>query len=146
MKLSKYEAREYRKKKMEHQLKGEGLYIFRNASKADLYLPKPAANNVKSVPPGGEFQGDSYFMELVRTNQARLVRTLITPEESRKMKMEEKLIVDQPDMVTTKGKVEHVVVTPQAKPLNEVEKKCESTKPSEVLINEDPMDGVDILG
>ena len=149
MKLSKYEAREYRKKKLERQLKGEGLYVFRNASKADLYLPKPAQNNVKVVPPGAEFQGDSYFLEtLVKTNQARLVRTLITPEQERKSKMEEKLIVDQPDTVTQEGKVEHVVVG-TAKPLNEVGgacKKTESVKPADVLLNEDPMDGVDILG
>lgn len=147
MKLSKYEAREYRKKKLERALKGEGLYVFRNASKADLFLPKPAQNNVKMVPPGGEFQGDSYFLEMVKTNQIRLVRVLISPEEERKSKMEEKLIVDQPDTITQEGKVEHVVVK-EVKPLNETGNccgKCENIKPVDVLINEDPMDGVDIL-
>lgn len=146
MKLSKYEAREYRKKKLEHHLKGEGLYVYRNASKADLMLPKPAANGQKYVRPGDEFQGDSYFMEMVKTNQVRLVRTLITPEQERGTKMnEEKLICDQPDIVTTQGKVEHVVVT-EKKPLNESGKKQEATSQPEVLINEDPLAGVDILG
>jgi hypothetical protein len=109
-------------------------------------LPKPAANGQKYVRPGDEFQGDSYFMEMVKTNQVRLVRTLITPEQERGTKMnEEKLICDQPDIVTTQGKVEHVVVT-EKKPLNESGKKQEATSQPEVLINEDPLAGVDILG
>jgi hypothetical protein len=150
MKLSKYEAREYRKKRHENDFKGEGLYVFRNASKADYMLPKPAKNGAKVIKPGQEFQGDSFFMELVKTNQIRLVKTLITPEQERGL-MEDKLILDQPDTVTTEGKVEHVVVSPTAKPLNEQEKPCCgscgcSVGSKDVLINEDPMDGVDILG
>jgi len=149
MKLSKYEAKEYRKKKLEHALHGEGLYVYRNASKADLLLPKPAKNGVKLVGPGKEFQGDSYFMEMVKTNAIRLVKTLITPEQERGLMAEEKLILDQPDTVTTQGKVEHVVTqtNPQVKPLTEEKGCCGNCKENkEVLINEDPMDGVDILG
>jgi hypothetical protein len=151
MKLSKYEAIEYRKKKHENDFKGEGLFVFRNANKADLMLPKPAKNGVKMIGPGKEFQGDSFFMEMVKTNQLRLVKTLITPEQERGIMTEEKLILDQPETITTQGTVEHVVSATPVKPLNEQEKSCCGScgcgggGNKEVLINEDPLEGVDIL-
>jgi hypothetical protein len=56
---------------------------------------------------------------------------------------ETKLILDQPDKVTHQGTVEHVVVD-APKALNEAAPTVK--KPQEdVLITEDPMDGVDIL-
>lgn len=143
MKLNKYESREYRHKKMERATKGSGLYVYRNHNNATLMLPKPLADGTKTISPGAEFQGDSYFMEMVRTNQIRLVRTLIQEQQT---VQEEKLILDQPDTVTTEGKVEHVAVRPEVKPLNETpcEQKCNESQ--EVLLNEDPVDGVDFLG
>ena len=151
MRLNKYEAQEYRRNKLGNALKGEGLYVYRNATKADLVLPKPAKNGVKMIGPGKEFHGDSYFMQMVKTNEVRLVRTLITPEEQKEIKMaEEKLLLDQPDTITTEGTVEHVIVKPEL-PLNEAKKPCccgggTCNENKEVLINEDPMDGVDIIG
>jgi hypothetical protein len=141
MKLNKHEAREYRKRKKAFDLRGEGLYVYRNASSdADLMLPKPAANNVRVVGPLQEFQGDNYFMQLVESNQARLVRVLMTPEQEKDTKMEEKLILDQPDIITEAGKVEHVVAEPE-KPLNETPVNDPPLQ-EEVLLNEDPLDGV----
>jgi hypothetical protein len=149
MRLSKYESREYRKKKLEQDLRGHGLYVYRNARKdADLMLPKALADGRKTIGPNEEFQGDDYFMQLVRTNEARLVRTLITPQQEKESKMaEEKLICDQPDIITEQGKVEHVTdCTCSPKPINEgCPEACPKESccnPPDVLINEDPMDGV----
>lgn len=139
MKISKYEAREFRRKKLEYDLRGKGLYVFRNASStANLMLPKPDANGRKDIGPGQEFQGDDYFMALVRTNEARLVRTLVPVEQEKTMT--EKLILDQPETVTTEGTVERVVEIEQEVKLNET--PAEEQSQPEVLINEDPMEGV----
>jgi hypothetical protein len=147
MKLSKLEAREYRKKKMERATQGEGLYIFRNKTSGDLMLPKPAEGGVRTVTSGQEFQGDSYFMCLVKTNQCSLVQELVSPKQTREQKMqEEKLLLDQPDQITAAGQVEHVVAKqPQQVPLNEVPVAPE-TPATDVLLTEDPLDGVDIIG
>lgn len=146
MKLNKYESRQYRKQKLDFSTRGSGLYVYKNHTKADLMLPKAAENGVKNVPPGGEFQGNSYFMEMVRKNELRLVRTLIPEGEK---PVEEKLILDQADIVTSEGKVEHVVVQKEEekKPLTETP-CCQDTcnEQKEVLLNEDPIDGVDFLG
>lgn len=59
---------------------------------------------------------------------------------------EQKLILDQPETVTTKGVVEHVVVEPVsvAPPKKVVEtKKIQGTE--DVLLNEDPMAGIEII-
>ena len=140
MKISKYEARAFRKKKLEYDLRGKGLYVFRNAQDSDLMLPKPDANGSRVVGPGQEFQGDDYFMDLVKTNEARLVRTLIPPEQMENTMTEEKLILDQPETVTTEGTVEQIVEEPPIKKLNEA--PVDDQVDPEVLINEDPMDGV----
>jgi hypothetical protein len=153
MKLNKYVVQEAQKAKSANAHKGEGLHVFRNRTKSDIILDKLAVNNVKIVKPGQEFQGDSYFMKLVNEERTCvLVRTIISPDEERiTKKMEEKLIVDQPDIVTTEGTVEHVVVgKEQVKPLNEspcCPNGCShDCHKKDVLITEDPLDGVDILG
>ena len=72
--------------------------------------------------------------------ELRLVEDL--SEKKEKKMMEEILIVDQPNRVTTKGKMETVVSTPsKKKPITEAKPEEES------LINEDPVDsnGVDII-
>lgn len=146
MKLSKLESREYRKKKMERAIQGEGLYIFRNKTPGDLMLPKPAEGGVRTVPSGQEFQGDSYFMCLVKTNQCSLVQELVSPQQTKEQKMQEKLLLDQPEQITAAGQVEHVVAKePQQVPLNEVPVATE-TPTTDVLLTEDPLDGVDIIG
>lgn len=59
--------------------------------------------------------------------------------------MENKLILDQPDMVTERGQVEHVVRQPQVpqQPLNDATGDVQ--KQPEVLLTEDPLDGVEII-
>jgi hypothetical protein len=119
------------------------------------------------VPGSGEWDGDDYFMQCVRNRDAILVKTITPPDaepepvvepvveavepepevvtESKEEDMtEEKLILNQPDQVTSEGTVEHVV-TDQAKPLNEAP-CCAPEKPTETLLTEDPMAGVEIIG
>ena len=66
---------------------------------------------------------------------------------------ESKLLLDQPDTITTTGKVEHVVESQEDTQLNdstdnkdEHEGNCScETCSDQMLLNEDPMDGVDII-
>ena len=61
--------------------------------------------------------------------------------EQKEPDMEEKLILDQPDCITPQGKTEQVVVDPKKK-LNEV---VPEDNPKDVLLTEDPLDGVEII-
>lgn len=130
-----------RKQRTIEAQKGEGLYVFRNITKGDLSLLKPDCDGKRGVCPNGEFRGDSYFLQHVRDHEATIVECIRTPEQERSEKMNQQLILDQPDRVTTKGKVEQVVM-PTIKPLNEVPQQ---DNPAEVLINEDPLEGVQII-
>ena len=137
--MNKYEKKDLRAKIAENVLTGGGLYIFQNSNdKAELKLPRPTKTGLRVVGAGGEFQGDSYYLQYVQQGILRLVEVLQTPEEEKQillgeaMNEGEKLILDQPDQVTTEGTVEHVLET---KPLNE-ELQGENQTP--VLLNEAP--------
>lgn len=147
-KFNKLEKKEIRHEMLANALHGEGMYLYRNNTKADLSLPRPTRSGIRSVGPQKEFQGDNYYMQMVKQGHLRLVKVLQTPEEERAaeeaeklnegVKMSEKLILDQPDTITEHGKVEHVVGknTP-VQPMNEGGKQ---TQP-DVLLNEAPVDG-----
>jgi len=144
-KFNKLEKKEVRSQMLENALKGEGLYLYRNSTNADLKLPKPTNSGVRVVGPKKEFQGDNYYMQLVRAGLLTLVKELQSPniqenvEVLKEEKMsEEKLILDQPDTVTEEGKVEHVV-SKKKKKLNET-KSTEEQQP-DVLLNEGPIEG-----
>jgi hypothetical protein len=147
--MNKYESLANRKKTMEYHLHGEGLFVYRNNTSGTLCLPKPTPKGQTRIEANAEFEGDNYYMSLVKTNMLKFIRELISPEEERKQKMlnEEKLILDQPPTVTTKGVVEQVVTTPKKKSAN---KKLQEQNPSEtkkeVLLTEDPLAGITILG
>lgn len=144
-KRDRFELFELRKKRLEQMTQGEGLYLFSNDKDVDLLLIKPIKINgkeVKRIPPKTSFEGDSYFFSMVRQGQLKFVKTIIDPKKEEKM-LEEKLILDQPDKFTESGKTEHFVASPKKKKLNESQPE-EEDKPK--LINEDPMDGVVILG
>ena len=85
-----------------------GEFSYRNNTNGTLDLPKTSLDGARRVPVNGEWRGDNYFMLLVKKNEARLVKTISHPE--RKDNMTDKLIVDQPETVTTQGTVEQVVV------------------------------------
>ena len=148
--MNQYQRTAELKERTEYYQRGEGLYVFRNKSGGDLELPKPTPSGMKKVGPGKEWQGDDYYMDLVRNNEAVMVKCIHTPEQTKAMKQEkekpmneEKLILDQPDVVTEQGTVEQVIEDPP-KPLNETTPP-EVEEKKDVLINEDPMEGVDIL-
>jgi hypothetical protein len=144
MKLNKYEMRKIRSEKLKQDLHGEGLYIYENNTDGDMMLPRPTASGLSKVGPRAQFQGDNYYMSLVKSNQCKLIKELVSPEQERKMKEDkDKLILDQPDMITEQGKVEFEVQDDQVQPLNEV--GADEEAQPEVLLNEDPIDGVDII-
>lgn len=136
-KFNRYEKKEVRAQQIENALHGEGLYLYRNNTSADLKLPRPTSSGLRSVGPGKEFQGDNYYMQLVKAGFCRLIKEIQSPEQQQaalnEVTMEEKLILDQPDMITEQGKVEHVVAksTP-VKKLNENDKQDQDP----ILLNE----------
>jgi hypothetical protein len=149
-KLSRAEKKIVNAKKLENALAGSGLYLYENHSNADLKLPKPTKSGIRQVGPKQQFQGDDYYMSLVRTGFLRLIEVLQTPEqEAQVMQKEEtmsqqneKLILDQPDVITEQGKVEHVPNdSPLGKPQTLNEGGGDSAKQPDVLINEGPVDG-----
>lgn len=139
-KFNKYEKKEVRAQQLENALHGEGMYLYRNNTKADLTLPRPTRSGLRSIGVNAEFQGDNYYMQLVRTGYLRLVKEIQSPEQERTVLSEatnmDKLILDQPDTITEQGKVEHVVNknTPVQK-LHEGDKD----KQPDVLLNEGPV-------
>jgi len=138
-KMNRFEKMLLQKKKIEDALRGEGVYIYENNTKGDFNLPKPGQSGIKVLAPKQQFQGDSYFMSLVRSNDLRLIEVISTPENE-KENMEKKLILDQPEKITNLGKIEHVVADEPIQKFNE-----DQVEAPEVLINEDPMEGVEII-
>jgi hypothetical protein len=141
-KTSKIERNQIKKEYIEYHQKGEGLYLFKNRSNvASLELPKHSSDGKKWVEPNETWEGDNYFFKMI-PKEAILIKTISEPKKE--TVMENKLILDQPDQITTKGKVEHVVpeseLTLNENPIVEVQ---EETK--EKLLTEDPLAGVTIL-
>lgn len=139
-KVTKIERTNEKKRIIEYRQQGEGLYLFRNRNKAaSLELPKPSKDGKKWVEPNGTWEGDNYFFRMIPEN-AVLVKTILEPKKE-ETKMEEKLILDQPEQITKSGKVEHKVS--ENLPLNE--EAPEASPEKERLITEDPLSGVTII-
>ncbi len=136
-KLNRQEKRAVNEQKIKNALHGEGLFEFQNNTKGVLTLPKFAEGGVKYVAPGKNFTGDSYFLQMVRSNDLRLIREINLNTEGGNME-DKKLILDQPKTVTSKGQVEHVTSQPET----ELHEGSEEQK--DVLINEDPIEGLEI--
>jgi len=146
--LNRYERRVAQKEKLEHDLSGGGKYIYQNNTDGDLKLPKPTQQGITTVGPRNMFEGDSYYMKWVGSpmNMLRLVQVVEDVNQKKneeKMMNEQKLILDQPDTVTTKGTVERVVVNPGQNVINDSVKTQDP--PKDILLNEDPLDGVEII-
>lgn len=143
-KFNKFEKKEVRAQALVNALHGEGLYLYRNNTNADLTLPRPTKSGIRIVGRGKEFQGDNYYMQLVKQGLLRLVKELQSPNQEQESNLtevkmsEDKLILDQPDTVTEQGKVEHVVSKPVEK-INETQQDAE--KKPDVLLNEGPVEG-----
>lgn len=152
--LNRQEKREMQHEKLKNSMSGTGIYVYENNSDADLSLPKPTESGVRVIGPRKRFQGDSYFMSWVGSpmNLLKLVEVVVpqlTVEQIIKQKeenamVEQKLILDQPDTITHGGKVEYVVGDdPTVKQLNDNAEPAK--KMPEVLLTEDPLDGVEII-
>ena len=147
-KFNKYEKKEIQHQVLANALHGEGMYLFENNTKADLGLPRPTRSGIRSVGPKQQFQGDNYYMQMVKAGHLRLIKVLQTPEEERAAELnevnmkEQKLILDQPDTITEHGKIEHVVPNTPVRPMNEGGNQPQP----DVLLNESPDDGFVIVG
>jgi hypothetical protein len=137
-KMSKYDKANMRQEKLRQAMSGSGIYLFKNNTSGELDLPKmPLEGTSRKIPKGKEFLGDSYFLQMLNTNDLRLVRII----EDKDAPMADKLITEQPPVVTDAGKVEFVINDPKKK-LNEDGGK---EKSKDVLLTEDPMGGVVIV-
>lgn len=147
--------KEQKVEKLKMNLHGDGIFLFENNTSGDLMLPKPAKGGRARVGKGQRFQGDSYFLSMVKNNQLKLVSVVIAPparddykikEEGKEMLNEQKLILDQPETFTVDGKVEQVVKKDKKK-LNE--SKPEVKQPlkgkRDVLIAEEPIGEIEII-
>lgn len=152
-KMNRHERRIAQQEKRDRNLNGTGLYIYENNTDGDLKLPKPTATGIRVIGPRKRFEGDSYFMQFVGSpmNLLRLIEEikpkLTTAEIAEQIQKEatmagEKLILDQPDTITTRGKIEHVVDdTVPKQPLND----SANQTPPDVLLNEQPLAGLEII-
>lgn len=154
-KFNKYERKENNRAHMEKSLQGEGLYLYENNTNADMTLPKPTKSGLRSVGPRQQFQGDNYYMSMVKVGHLRLIKELQSPQQqavneavtNEELTMSsqepEKLILDQPETITEHGQVEHVQSPSQIQSLNEGDNQPKK----DVLINESPVDdGFVIVG
>lgn len=144
-KVNKYTLREMKRKKMEDAMKGDGQFLFVNNTRGELSLMKKPIRGMNPVPPGQTFVGDSYFFNLMRTGDVRLIETIVPSAVKEEIMPEKKLLLNQPDRFTDKGKTEHVVPGDKSvNTLNENQPKSAPPK-SDVLLTEDPLDGVEII-
>ena len=155
---NRYERRQMHAVKLASDMGGTGIYVFENNTDGDLKLPKATVGGLKTVGPRKRFQGDSYFLKWVGSlmNLLRLIEEIVpkmtTQEISDKIAgkelkennvANEKLILDQPDTITNKGKIEHVVGDGSMKPINDSNNPGKAA--SDVLLTENPLDGVSII-
>jgi len=85
------------------------------------------------------------FLMFLKTGDIRLVSSEPYINEANKENDMKKLILDQPDRVTTQGTTESVLVdTPAQQVLTEAPTKVKAVAP-DVLLVENPLDGIDII-
>lgn len=138
---NRLERADQKRKAIAYHQAGTGMYVFKNRSAvASLELPKPSADGKKWVEPGQTWKGDSYFLSMV-PKEAILVESL-TEQHKEESNMQDKLILDQPDQITSSGKVEHSVQQDDLQ-INEV--APQEAKAKDRLITEDPLAGVTII-
>lgn len=146
-KFNRYEKKEIRSTNIARAMSGKGLYIYENSSKhAELTLPRPTNSGVRKVAAGRQFQGDDYYMQLVRSGELRLIQCLDDGIPKGDVMNENTLILDQPQTVTPQGVVENVVVTKQSAKKKPTAKKNEATQtpstPQPVLLIEAPVGAI----
>lgn len=149
-KFTRQEKKEIQKSKLLNNMTGSGIYIYENNTDGDLNLPKPTSSGVRMIGPRKRFQGDSYYMKWVGSpmNLLRLIEEVVPQnalnENKENSMIENKLILDQPDTITSKGKVEHVVN--DSTPVQAINDSNDpDSKKPEILLNESPIDGLEII-
>ena len=151
-KFNRYEKKEIRTEHIRQATAGAGMYLFENSSaQATLNLPRATKSGIRTIGPKQQFQGDDYYMQLVRSGQLRLIKTLQSPQQEAQAQLtegvvmqNEKLILDQPETITEHGHIEHVV--DKSGPMQDLNETKDGKKP-DVLINEAPVnDGFMIIG
>lgn len=128
MNSERQSAREAQKAKLNQ--KGEGLYIFENNTKGDLFLPRPTHTGRRFIPKGQQFLGDNYYFSMI-PRELKLIKEVSPPQE--------KLITEQPPTVTNTGPVEYV-----KSPLPDLNEE-NGTGQVDVLLTESPLDGIKVM-
>ena len=146
---NKKQRYELQRQKVSASLSGTGLFLFKNKTNASLQLPKKSLDGKVWVEPNQTWRGDSFFLKMI-PQEAVLVETIESPNQTEETNMsEEKLILDQPDQITTDGKLEHIVSNEPAVLTEETKKKkktkTESKNKENKLLTEDPIAGVTII-
>jgi hypothetical protein len=131
-------TRQEQQEKLKNQFNGSGIYIFKNITSGDLQLSKKTLDNKTEIRKGETFKGDSYFFNLVQENLIHCIETI--QEKDQPM---QKLILDQPEIVTTKGAVEFVVDQQPTQLTDSTKNENEENK--DVLLCEGPLSGLEIL-
>jgi hypothetical protein len=111
----------------------EKLFVYKNYNRDETKLPEANRDGQWIIPPTGEFVGDSRYFPLLKTGRLKLLK-----EVEQQMPQPQKLLTEQPPVVSHQGHVEFVKV--DAQQLNEEEKKKKDK-----LLSEDPLSGVKLL-
>lgn len=143
-KLSRQQQKQSNINNRNNNLNGTGVYIFQNITSGDFMLPKKSLDGKKLVKSKEQFQGDSYFLRFVGppNNLLKMIRRINDTTNEEVKNMTDKLILDQPDQITTQGKVEHVIADTQKATIKENDA---SKNQDNVLITENPIDGLEII-
>ena len=125
-----------------NELSAKGIYLYENNTNSDLLLPRLTLENQKLIRPKQRFKGDSFLLELVRNKMLKLVKVIDNGED--KIMNENKLILDQPDIVKPAGKVEHVQAKNPSISLNDNVDNSQQNQ-EKVLLTEDPVGSIQIV-
>lgn len=142
--LTRLERKSQKQAKLANDMAGHGLYLFENNSSGDLQLPRATHTGRRSVRKGEQFEGDSYYFQLVKSHDLKFIKELESPTPSGETMKESKLITEQPPLVTSQGTVEFVQPDHSKQKLNEDQPNKKEQKQN-VLLTEDPLAGVVIV-
>ncbi len=130
-------------------------HIFQNHRNHEYTLAKESLCGKKVLRPKETFKGDDYFITFVRLGELKILETFEAPavnttetlnESNTQGAPMEKLILDQPNKVTTQGTVEHVVSEqPKAVKVQNINDANQNGLEEDVLLVENPMAGIDIV-
>lgn len=143
-KITKKEKKQINTNTRQNNLNGTGVYIFQNITNGDFMLPKRSMEGKNLVRAKEQFKGDSYFMRFIGppNNLLKMIRRIEETKTEVNTMTDNKLILDQPDQITSEGKIEHVVADTK----KAIIKENDANKNQEnVLINESPVDGLEII-